>query len=102
MIYILYIKYLFLSQKLENTQLTSLEVLDVSRNNIGNISPGTFTSLHKLKVLNLAVNMLRTVSGKINIRIVQYIIISCFRSKMTLLKAYQILNRCLSKTITFC
>lgn len=45
-------------------QLTSLEVLDVGRNNIGNISPGTFISLKKLKVLNLAVNMLRTVSFK--------------------------------------
>jgi len=43
-------------------QLSSLEVLDAGRNNIGNISPGTFTSMKKLKVLNLAVNMLRTVS----------------------------------------
>jgi Leucine-rich repeat (LRR) protein len=70
---------LYLFQKLENTQLTSLEVLDVSRNNIGNISPGTFKSLKKLKTLNLAVNMLRTVSIEFD---KENVIFNCYLQKL--------------------
>jgi hypothetical protein len=39
-----------------------LEQLDVSRNNIANIAPGTFLGLSHLRELDLSVNALRTVS----------------------------------------
>lgn len=39
-----------------------LELLDLSRNNIANIAPGTFLGLGQLRELDLSVNALRTVS----------------------------------------
>lgn len=59
--------YFFLSQSLENANLASqpdLERLDVSRNNIANIAPGTFLGLSHLRELDLSVNALRTVSSQ--------------------------------------
>jgi hypothetical protein len=53
------------SQNLENANLASqpeLEVLDLSRNSIANIGPGTFLGLGQLHKLDLSVNALRTVS----------------------------------------
>lgn len=62
-----YIIFFFLlSQSLENANLASqpdLERLDVSRNNIANIAPGTFLGLSHLRELDLSVNALRTVSS---------------------------------------
>jgi Leucine-rich repeat (LRR) protein len=55
----------FLSQSLENANLASqpeLQHLDLSRNNIANIAPGTFLGLAHLRELDLSVNALRTVS----------------------------------------
>jgi Leucine-rich repeat (LRR) protein len=40
-----------------------LELLDLSRNNIANIAPGTFLGLGQLRELDLSVNALRTVSS---------------------------------------
>ncbi|CAA9994424.1 unnamed protein product [Nesidiocoris tenuis] len=44
---------------LQNNRI-ELELLDVSRNSIGNIAPGTFLALRHLKHLDLSVNTLRT------------------------------------------
>lgn len=41
--------------------LTSLEVLDLSRNNLVKLSPGTFVGLTDLRYLDVGVNSLRTV-----------------------------------------
>lgn len=40
----------------------TLEVLDLSRNGITTIPPGTFRDLAELKYLDLSLNSLRTVS----------------------------------------
>lgn len=42
----------------------SLETLDLSRNGITTIPPGTFRDLFNLKYLDLSLNSLRTVSAK--------------------------------------
>ena len=44
--------------------LSSLEVLDLTRNNIANLAAGTFESLVNLKELRLGVNMIRQVSPR--------------------------------------
>lgn len=41
--------------------LTSLQALDLSRNNIANLAPGTFLGLRQLRFLDIGVNALRTV-----------------------------------------
>lgn len=51
--------------------LNSLQVLDLSRNNLVKLSPGTFVGLTDLRYLDVGVNSLRTVS----------IIIKIFKSK---------------------
>lgn len=40
----------------------SLQVLDLSRNNLVKLSPGTFVGLTELSYLDVGVNSLRTVS----------------------------------------
>lgn len=53
-----------LFQNVDNTDfegLINLSQLDLSRNNIANIAPGTFLGLKQLKVLDISVNSLRTV-----------------------------------------
>lgn len=47
------------------TSLTNLYHLDLSRNNIANIVPGTFLGLKQLRKLDISVNSLRTVSNNI-------------------------------------
>ena len=42
--------------------LSSLEVLDLTRNNIATLADGTFEALANLKELRLGVNMIRQVS----------------------------------------
>lgn len=42
--------------------LVHLYQLDLSRNNIANIAPGTFLGLKQLRLLDISVNSLRTVS----------------------------------------
>lgn len=42
--------------------LKSLYHLDLSRNNLANIVPGTFLGLKQLRKLDIGVNSLRTVS----------------------------------------
>lgn len=42
--------------------LSSLQVLDLSRNNLVKLSPGTFVGLTELSYLDIGVNSLRTVS----------------------------------------
>lgn len=55
---------LYIFQHLDNNQLgslTSLQALDLSRNNIANLAPGTFLGLRQLRYLDIGVNALRTV-----------------------------------------
>lgn len=42
--------------------MVSLQVLDLSRNNLVKLSPGTFVGLTELSYLDVGVNSLRTVS----------------------------------------
>lgn len=42
--------------------LSTLYQLNLSRNNLANISPGTFLGLKQLRRLDISVNSLRTVS----------------------------------------
>lgn len=67
-----------LFQNIDNSHLSlmvSLQVLDLSRNNLVKLSPGTFVGLTELSYLDVGVNSLRTVSksthvsGKISIGI---------------------------------
>lgn len=41
-----------------------LQILDLSRNNIGSVPPATFRQLKSLKYLDLSLNSLRTVFGE--------------------------------------
>lgn len=57
----------YILKTLENNDLASLVNLyhlDLSRNNIANIVPGTFLGLKQLRKLDISVNSLRTVSYK--------------------------------------
>jgi Leucine-rich repeat (LRR) protein len=59
------------SQSLENANLAShpdLERLDLSRNNIAKIAPGTFLGLSHLHELDLSINALRTVSSMLSLQ----------------------------------
>lgn len=54
-----------LLQNIDNSHLSSLislEMLDLSRNNLVKLSPGTFVGLTDLRYLDIGVNSLRTVS----------------------------------------
>lgn len=64
---VVYISILLISQHLDNGQLgsmVSLQALDLSRNNIANLAPGTFLGLRQLRYLDIGVNALRTVSNE--------------------------------------
>ena len=43
--------------------LSSLEYIDLSRNHIGEVMPGTFLGMNNLKGLDLSVNTVLKVSG---------------------------------------
>lgn len=59
--------------------LTSLEVLDLSRNNLVKLSPGTFVGLTDLRYLDVGVNSLRTVCiFRLNYCFFKYICIYMF------------------------
>lgn len=53
----------------------TLETLDLSRNGITTIPPGTFRDLSSLKYLDLSLNSLRTVSDSFELNILDE---SCF------------------------
>lgn len=55
----------FCFQNIDNSYLSSmvsLQILDLSRNNLVKLSPGTFVGLTDLRYLDVGVNSLRTVS----------------------------------------
>lgn len=59
----------FTFQEIERAQLTTLrelQVLDLSRNNIGRLGANTFSDLSSLARLDLSLNVLRTVGKEWN------------------------------------
>lgn len=57
---------MLLFQNIDNSHLSSLvslQMLDLSRNNLVKLAPGTFVGLTELKYLDVGVNSLRTVSN---------------------------------------